>query len=666
MGDDASAVFGVSPSGQTIAIAESAGRATGGFLHLYDGAGVPLLTRHTIVGTPHDSPFAGFTDLEVLSPATIYVLLDHRDGPRVQQLAPNQTGIGTLGIHPIPGQPDSLATAGGRGMDIWVHDPVDDRSYPVFLLAGPVWDEQQQLAGARQGTPVGETWVRTKIEGATVDLEVRGPQAAWRARLSCPGGYEATQIVPLRLDAEGSLHLLVRFEAWIDGRREKVIAILVFDPAGVKRGQLTLDDDTFGPPPRFDVTDDGTVYGMWPGLDAIEVKRYTMPPYAAGGDSPPSFDEVFARSLEALETLGPTRVRAVQTTQIDLSGADVPPAQTDSVQTEEAELLLDVARKRARLTVRTSDRMVRTTVVDGNERVSTTSQLMGASEYVSFSRRVSLESPRGLPLPLWAGNVVSPTEGYPELFTGGERPYDDGDEVVTDRTLEQAPDGSATLSCRRTSTEGTAVITLLLGADLLPVRIDLRGRGTIEGTQIAYSLSIEYTYEDVGSFSAADFDLEVPADASTEEIAYELDVAHPWTDRALWEQYWLGGEVDGRPLHSAEYAVHEDDEAVFLLYDRPDASRANECIQLAVRPLTGRLAEDARKEGEQRWVLGSWTRRDMEVAQETATVYYGPADGVAGDPVDTIYVFTPYAFVMINVWTASVRLQEVFDALRQI
>jgi hypothetical protein len=611
MGDDASAVFGVSPSGQTIAIAESAGRAGGGFLHLYNSEGVPLLTRHIAIGVPHDSPFAGFADLAVFSPATIYVLLKHSDGPRVQQLTPNETGINTLGIHPIPGQPESLATAGGRGMDIWVHDPVDDRSYPVFLPAGPVWDEQRQLAGARQGMPVGETWVQAKVEGATVDLEVTGPQVAWRARLSCPGGYEATQVVPLRLDAEGSLSLLVRFEAWIDGRKEKVVGILAFDPSGAKRGQLTLDDDTFGPPPQFDVTEHGTVYGMWPGLDAIEVRRYTMPLNAAGGDSPPSFDGVFARSLEALETLGPTRVRAVQTVEMHLSGADVPPEQANSVQTEEAELLLDVARKRARLTVHTSDRMVRTTVVDGNERISTTSRLMGASEYVSFSRRISLEPPRGLPLPLWAGNAVSPTEGYSELFTGGERPYDDGDEVITDRTLEQAPDGSATLSCRRTSTEGKAVITLLLDADLLPVRIDLRGQGTIQGTQIAYSLSIEYTYKPVGSFSEADFVLEAPANASTEEIIYELDVAHPWSDRARWGQYWLGGEIDGWPLRSAEHTVHEDDEAVVLLYD-------------------------------------------------------GPAGGVGGDPVDTIYIFTPSAFVLVNVWTPSVRLQEVLDALRQI
>ncbi|NLE10980.1 MAG: hypothetical protein GX630_05695, partial [Actinobacteria bacterium] len=96
--------------------------------------------------------------------------------------------------------------------------------------------------------------------------------------------------------------------------------------------------------------------------------------------------------------MGPTRVSIVETTQGRATGDEIPPEQSNfGPQTEEAEQLLDITSGRARLTVHTSDQMVRTTVVRGQERMSTISQPLTNSDLVSVSRYISLEAPEGLP-----------------------------------------------------------------------------------------------------------------------------------------------------------------------------------------------------------------------------------------------------------------------------
>ena len=149
-------------------------------------------------------------------------------------------------------------------------------------------------------------------------------------------------------------------------------------------------------------------------------------------------------SLAALEALGPSRVSILETTEGRATGTEIPPEQSSiGPQTEKAEQLLDVAEGRARLTVHTSDSMVRTTVVRGQERTSTISQPLTHSDLVSVSRYISLQAPEGLPLALWAGNAVGPTEGYPDLFPGS----DNGDaHMSSNGTVERQEDGGTKLS----------------------------------------------------------------------------------------------------------------------------------------------------------------------------------------------------------------------------
>jgi hypothetical protein len=400
---------------------------------------------------------------------------------------------------------------------------------------------------------------------------------------------------------------------------------------------------------------------------------------STAGPADLSFEETWAASLAALEGLGPTRVSIVETTQGQATGDEIPPEQsTFGPQTEEAEQLLDIPGGRARLTVHTSDQMVRTTVVRGKEQMSTISQPMTNSDLVSVSRYISLEAPEGLPLPLWAGNAVGPTQGYADLFaantSGAGRPPADG-------KVEPQPDGSLKLTWEHSAKGMTSARALVLDSNQLPVRVEIAAEGTpeegdLQGVHLEYSTTIEYQYEQVASFSNSDFSLDAPANAYREGVTYELWLVRPRSERAEWGQYWLGEAVGDWKLTRAEYALHEDspelgsgaeprDEGVFLIYERPDKTSPNENIQMIVRKPEGRYFEDARKFAEDRVASGDWQRQEMTLAGQPATLYSGSLECGADSHIDSMYVFLPDAFVNIQVW-APVNPLLVLEALSAI
>ncbi len=410
--------------------------------------------------------------------------------------------------------------------------------------------------------------------------------------------------------------------------------------------------------------------------EPVPVSATTVSPAAPVA---PSFEEAWAASLTALEALGPTRVKIVETVEGRATGDDIPPEQSNiGPQTEEAEQLLDVAGGRARLTVRTSDGMVKTTVVRGKERTSTTSQPLTNSDLVSVSRYISLQAPEGLPLPLWAGNAVGPTQGYADLFQGNES---GAGRTPSDGRVERQESGGTKLSWERAANGVTSAMSLLLDSNHLPVRMEIVAKGTpeggdLQGVGIEYSMTIEYEFEQVTSFSDSDFVLDVPADANREGVTYELSLEHPWSEQADWGQYWLGEAVGDWKLSTAEYALHEDspelgagaeprDEGVFLIYERPDKTSPNENIQVIVRPLKGRYFEDSRKFAEQRVASGEWVRQEKTLAGQPATLYSGPLEGGADSRIDSIYIFLPDAFVNIQVW-APVNPLLVLESLSSL
>jgi hypothetical protein len=389
-------------------------------------------------------------------------------------------------------------------------------------------------------------------------------------------------------------------------------------------------------------------------------------PAASGG----SFEEIWVASAAAVEALGPVRVTMVQTTQghpmedgTALQGAAFGPSVT------EAEQLLDAPAERARLVVRGSDGRVTTTVVTGTERVTVISN--GSSTY---SRQVSLELPAGLPLPLWAGNFVAPSEGYADLLDTEES---DSVGTVTNGRVEQLQDGGRRLSWGGSSEAGTREISVLLDEALLPVRIEGRRQGELEGVMMEVSITIEYRYEMISSFADSEFELALPEDALLEGSSYELSLERPWSELAGWGQYWLGTQVDDYRLTFAQLALEESagqggeppDERVTLVYTRPAAESGNESIQVTVRPLSARQVEDSRARMEEQAASGSWdwARQAITVSGESATAYSGMAAGSV-DPAHTVkevYVFLPDAFVEIQV-LAPVDPQVVLEALQRV
>lgn len=398
----------------------------------------------------------------------------------------------------------------------------------------------------------------------------------------------------------------------------------------------------------------------------------------------PSFEEAWTASLAALETLGPTRVKIVETTQGRVAGEGIPPEQSVfGPQTEEAEQLFDIAGGRARLTRQTADRMTKITVVQGRERTTVTSQPMMDSDWVSVSTYISLEKPKGLPLPLWAGSAVGPTEGYADLLTGLRSGVEGAasEGTILEGTVEQREDGGMRLSWQRAYRGVASAMSLSLDSAYLPVRIELAGAGTptegdLQGMSVEYTTTIVYEYERVASFSDSDFVLDIPAGAFREAVTHELALEHPWSGQADWGQYWLGNRLEEWPLTRAEYAIHgggqdhgggaePGDEAVFLLYDRPEAVSPNENIQVMVRPLRGRYYDDSLAYAEQRVAAGDWARRDMTLAGRSATVYSGTLEGGADDRIDSIHVYLPDAWVHVQVW-APVDPLLVLGALRPV
>ena len=409
---------------------------------------------------------------------------------------------------------------------------------------------------------------------------------------------------------------------------------------------------------------------------------------ASGETAPPvstvSAAEVWAASLAAVEALGPTRVEMVETTQGRVLGDEVAPDNaTFGPQISTAEELLDAANGRAKLTVNESDDLVRTIVVKGRERVTVLDgSSAGASGLVSYGRYVSLEPPTGLPLHLWAGNAVSPTQGYADLLedtvAGGSEPATTPatTPAMAGGTVEQLENGVHRLSWERSSEEGTSSMSLILDASYLPVRIEIQGEGDLEGVQIEYSSTIDYRFEQQASFADADFALDLPEDYWRTGDTYELSLVRPWSDKADWGQYWLGPQVEDWALVQAEHSLHHDnpdlgagaepsEEFVFLLYDRPGAGSDNENIQMMVRPLRGESVEHSRTFAEQRVASGDWVRRELTVAGQPATAYSGALEGGADDWADTIYLFLPDAMIDVQVW-AHVDPLVVLEAIHRV
>lgn len=423
-----------------------------------------------------------------------------------------------------------------------------------------------------------------------------------------------------------------------------------------------------------------------PGTTDVTVSSHSAPSSpgeVVPGTSAESLTSAWAASVAAVHGLGPVRVTVVETAEGRVSeGGTAPDAADTWAQITEVEQLLDPPGGRARQTVRGPDGSLETTVVNGRERITLTGGSGTVTTgLVSYSRYVTLEPPAGLPLPLWAGSPVPPRQGYVDIL--GEPSGGDGVPPASGFQVEKLAAGGYRLAWERSAEGWTSAWTVLLDANLLPLRVEVHSEGEMpgegemsQGAKVEYALSVTYSFEKSPAFSSADFTLDAPEHYWRRGVTYELSTERPWSGHADWGQYWLGDRVDEWALVSAQHVSFEDDpdqgaaaepgdEFISLIYDRPGALSVNETIQVMVRPLRGRVVEDSRAFAEQRVASGTWVRTEMTLAGESAVVYSGAWEGGPNDRADSVFVFLPDAFVKVDLW-APVDPRIVLESIQRV
>ena len=341
---------------------------------------------------------------------------------------------------------------------------------------------------------------------------------AWELRVDRQGGTEDANVA-FSLLPESSYHPIE------NGPTYRV----VFSEGGARVSVTAqLGDAAFAAQGKRTSTDDGR---LWYEMDSFAGGRFVVWDSAAGlqaeettyGSGVPiihsfrgelvkaaasnAFDDVWAASLAALDALGPTRITITQTANGQIQSSTVSPSTTAvGPQTTTAEELLDTARGRARLTVDAADGRHRTVaIVNGKEKLAIEIDPVLSSK-APATRTTLLEPPIGLPLPLWAGNAVAPAQGYADLLSATA-----GGQVSAKQITDDG--GGKRLSWQRTTDTGVNTVAVTLGADLLPVRVEVAGQIAV-GLKSEYALSIEYRFETVASFPDSDFSVEVPSYAT--------------------------------------------------------------------------------------------------------------------------------------------------------
>ncbi len=272
------------------------------------------------------------------------------------------------------------------------------------------------------------------------------------------------------------------------------------------------------------------------------------------------------------------------------------------------------------------------------------------------------EVPSGLPLPLWAGD---PDLSYADLLATGS---------PSSKHVVDQPDGRGkqlTWQQNWDKAIGTFTVTVTLGEDLLPARIDIAGRGELAGTNVERTTSIEYRFETGASFADSDLSTELPQHAVLTTWMYEYPLSDPLSDKAEWGQYWLGTAMGDWSIKTAQLEVRSSgrdmvapEEFISLTYRRPGAGSPTEALEMRVMALDAQMSIDARQLGEQQVDLAGWTKRETTLAGKQATVYMGPVEG-GGDVVDSICIFLPDAFIAIELWDLA-DPETVLDAVMPV
>ena len=373
-------------------------------------------------------------------------------------------------------------------------------------------------------------------------------------------------------------------------------------------------------------------------------------------------------TVDAVNHLGPTRIAITRTVTVKAtgSGGSLSPDRLGTFVTT-VEELLDPANKRGRRVVTSPDRGRSEWTVNGRDQMSVLIADLAASSKSPASRTVLGRAPSGLPLPLWAGSRDWIDDDYTYLTQVGG-PWDqqvekESDGVHTFLTWQREWDGDAAEGT------GTDTVKLTLDAGSLPVRVDVTGRGTLSGTPVERTTVLEYKIQTGAVFADPEFSIDLPSYAYLRSWGQQNTPADD-----TWGQYWLGLEMGewsvktGRLNILPDVSSPDKESATFTyerLYPSGDATGVYQTFDIKVTPQSAKAADAARQLGEQQVGLGNWTRSEVTVAGQKATVYAKPAVGADAAHPESIYLFLPDAFITIDLG-GLVDAQQVLAAVTRL
>lgn len=379
-----------------------------------------------------------------------------------------------------------------------------------------------------------------------------------------------------------------------------------------------------------------------------------------GGTSPESPGQIWAASVSAVESLGPTRVSISEkytwqgATNNSSSGA------VEGSASSQIEQLLDPPHRRARLTVTTSDGTTKTVTIDGLVKTTVTWFASGTGGLTSYQQRHLLKPPSGLPLPLYAGGMLLENEDYTKLLELPPQTDSPAREPTSALQTERSSEGLLlkwNSEAKQLRPQGefwpkSAQWRLLLDSGFLPRRLEVDISGELEGVTLVAHGVLEYKFDRISGLAEDDVFLSPPTGPNEKVVVWELDPNSPYSPSATWGQYWLGPTFGSLVVRSAEHRTYElsglatddtkteSDDAVFLIYAaaeldedsavvQPDAEATpTPRIQMETRAPLAENSRTSREWAEQRVLAGNWQRFTDQVAGRRALIYVGPQEQI--------------------------------------
>lgn len=105
-------------------------------------------------------------------------------------------------------------------------------------------------------------------------LTATGTGTDWQTQFLAPSGYQIASTRLLGQDVRGRFYLLLRLGTTQAGGQPNAAVVVSFGADGIRRGQLTLQDNGSVPLSQFTVAQDGTVYRLQSIPQELEVLAY--------------------------------------------------------------------------------------------------------------------------------------------------------------------------------------------------------------------------------------------------------------------------------------------------------------------------------------------------------------------------------------------------------